>query len=119
MIALYFHYDGEGTLLYVGVSSDVFMRQQQHVKQARWFSQVRKISIIRFENMTEAREAEASIIKDRKPLYNTVHSESVYTNHLVRLYAGDWERLKKFYPKPTRIVRALVSKHLKENGGFN
>jgi excinuclease UvrABC nuclease subunit len=118
VIALYFHYADDDTLLYVGVSSSVFIRQDRHSREARWFSQVRRISIIRFETLEEAKEAEASIIKNRMPVYNTVHNVSVYTNHLVRLHHGDWERLKKFYPKPTRIIRALVSKHLKDNGAL-
>lgn len=114
MIALYLHYDMEDALLYVDISVNVFSRQHEHESRTHWFNEVARIEIIKFTSIEEAKEAEKLLIKNRVPVYNTVHNESVYSKHLIRLYTGDWKRLKKFYRKPNAAIRALVSKHIQD-----
>jgi excinuclease UvrABC nuclease subunit len=110
------HHAKDGTLLYVGSSSDIYRRQIQHQSKAPpWFSQIAKTEIQIFPSIEAAKAFEETFIRFHRPLYNVTHNTAgIYTNHLIRLYKGDWERLSKFYHKPTRIIRALVAQHIKE-----
>jgi excinuclease UvrABC nuclease subunit len=116
MIGVYTHHAKDGTLLYVGSSSNIFQRQIQHqAKAPPWFSQIAKTEIQIFDTIEKAKECEETLIRFYRPLYNITHnSVGIYTKHLIRLYTGDWERLKKFYPKPNRIIRALVNQHIQD-----
>jgi excinuclease UvrABC nuclease subunit len=121
MIGIYLHFSKERTLLYVGSSSNIFQRQIQHQSKAPpWFSQIAKTEIEIFPTIEAARKAEATIIQFQRPLYNATHNaQGIYAKHLIRLYTGDWARLKKFYPKPNRIIRALVHQHIKDFDKLN
>lgn len=67
---LYRHYNGEGSLLYVGVSLSAINRFIQHKQISDWSSQVAKIEIEVFETREDALEAETLAINNENPAYN-------------------------------------------------
>ena len=71
MAELYRHFDVNGQLLYVGISSFSITRLQDHKLRAPWFKQVRTVTIHHFSTRAEAAEAEAVAIVKERPLHNT------------------------------------------------
>jgi predicted GIY-YIG superfamily endonuclease len=77
---LYRHYDRNETLLYVGISANVFARIAGHKSTSKWFDDIAKITIENYESYAEVLEAEASAILSEKPLYNIKNSVVDYRN---------------------------------------
>lgn len=67
---VYRHFNCEGDLLYVGMTSNVCARNLQHKNISHWFSQVSKITLDWFSEKKEAKDAEASAICSENPKYN-------------------------------------------------
>lgn len=67
---LYRHFDAEGRLLYVGITSSTFRRMRQHKHNSSWYEQVTRIEIERFPSREAARQAEMVAIDKEKPLFN-------------------------------------------------
>lgn len=75
---LYRHFDAEGRLLYVGVSTSLIRRLEQHGRYAHWFSSIAKITIQHFANEREALAAELDAIRTEEPMYNIQHTDVGY-----------------------------------------
>ena len=71
-IALYRHFDADGTLLYVGIAVDPMRRLYQHEKFAHWYPSISRIEIERFPSREEAIDAEIIAIRSENPKYNIV-----------------------------------------------
>lgn len=67
---LYRHYDKDGLLLYVGISSNFFARPH---KNSKWFYRIATITIEHYETRNLALEAETAAIVAEKPVFN-LHS---------------------------------------------
>jgi|GEM_PF-3372929 len=72
---LYRHFDGQGNLLYVGISKSAFTRLSGHQLCAHWYRSVRRIDIEVFPNRKAALEAEEKAIKEECPRYNTIFND--------------------------------------------
>ena len=59
-----------GKLLYVGITSDLSRRKQQHAEGKFWWSEVAKITSRAFPREIEARWAEWALIVTERPTYN-------------------------------------------------
>jgi excinuclease UvrABC nuclease subunit len=69
MAELYRHFDGQGTLLYVGISASAVRRLTDHKTQSAWFSLI-AVKVEHFPTRTAARKAEITAITKERPLYN-------------------------------------------------
>ena len=67
---LYRYFDGEGQLLYVGVTGNNTKRQSQHRRNSFWFGEVASATFEYFDTREEALEAETTAIRREKPKYN-------------------------------------------------
>ena len=67
--ALYRHFDADGFLLYVGISSTPDARLQQH-RSSPWFSEIRRVVIEMLPDRETAERAEREAIRTEWPLYN-------------------------------------------------
>lgn len=72
--ALYRHYDANGTLLYVGISTSVMMRLAQHRWGSHWFTRVVRVTIEWLPTREAALNAEREAIRKECPECNTVHA---------------------------------------------
>lgn len=68
--ALYRLYDVEDVLLYVGVTADLRSRYARHRATKHWWPQVVCRDAEWYPTRQEALDAERSLIKNEKPLYN-------------------------------------------------
>ena len=63
-------FDEVGQLLYVGVSSDVFLRFAQHAQRAPWVAYVASVTFQQFPTREAAEAAEAEAIRTEDPVWN-------------------------------------------------
>lgn len=71
--SLYRHFNGEGQLLYVGISLSAIQRLGQHKEHSDWFESITRVTIEQFDTREEALEAERSAIFRERPLHNIQH----------------------------------------------
>lgn len=69
-VQLYRHFDKDQTLLYVGLTNDVFRRLSEHKLGTRWFEQITHVSVEHFDTREEAQQAETKAIETEAPLHN-------------------------------------------------
>lgn len=74
MTSLYRYFDTDGTLLYVGVSVNPFLRERRH-RREKDMTQVRYVELEWFSSDEAAYEAEKHAIKQERPLWNVVHKD--------------------------------------------
>lgn len=65
-------YNKRGTLLYVGSTTNVGARLQNHRGSQPWWPQVRKVRLDHFETIAEARSTEGEAIYAERPRHNKV-----------------------------------------------
>jgi predicted GIY-YIG superfamily endonuclease len=69
-VALYRHFDRNGELIYIGITSDPARRWAQHVEQSVWARFVSDTSVHWLESREKARAAERRAIVGDRPLFN-------------------------------------------------
>jgi len=67
---LYRHFDGQGELLYVGVSLSTVKRLGQHKNHSHWYDRIAKVEIQKFPTRKEALRAEREAVSSEQPLCN-------------------------------------------------
>jgi len=67
---LYRHFNGDGELLYVGISLNALNRLGQHKEHSHWFETISRVHIEKYETRESALEAETLAIRNEKPKYN-------------------------------------------------
>jgi excinuclease UvrABC nuclease subunit len=73
---LYRAFDDDGNLLYVGISSQVFARFDQHAHTSEWMYECCYVEIEHFRTRNEALAAEKYIIQTESPKFNQVHKRN-------------------------------------------
>lgn len=71
---LYRHFDGQGRLLYVGISLDALTRLGEHRANSAWFDRITRVEIQRHPTREGALEAEQIAIWKEKPECNIQHT---------------------------------------------
>lgn len=66
--ALYRHFDADGQLLYVGITSDPRRRLSEHLKAAKW--PIASVDLEWFDNDLSAVRAERKAILTESPIHN-------------------------------------------------
>lgn len=67
---LYWFYDAEGLLLYVGITNTGVRRMEQHGADKEWWPQVATINVNHFRTRDEAEAAEVEAIRAHLPVHN-------------------------------------------------
>ena len=70
MSAVYRHFDGEGRLLYVGISLSAIKRLGDHKDHSPWFASIRRVEIEHHKDRRAAMEAERKAIVTENPVCN-------------------------------------------------
>lgn len=95
---LYRHFDGDGTLLYVGISLSAMGRLSGHRHHSEWFELIRTVTIEKYPSREEAEEAEKRAVLTERPVYNIAHSLSSVQYHWPRVFksleGGKYENLE-------------------------
>lgn len=70
-VAVYWHYDSDDTLLYVGITSDPRARERQHARQSQWARYVATIDVRWCVDRNAALAVELRAIQSEAPIFNT------------------------------------------------
>lgn len=95
---LYRHFDGDGALLYIGVSLNVVMRLAQHRDHSAWFEAIAKVTVERFPTRAKAIAAEREAIRQERPKHNIHHSAEAKRKSVVSSRAFLMEQMVTFKP---------------------
>lgn len=68
--ALYRHFDADGSLLWVGVTANPFLRLAGHMSTSDWRDSVARVEIERFDSRGAAEAAETQAILSERPRFN-------------------------------------------------
>src|SRR5262249_5219180 len=71
---LYRAYDGDGRLLYVGISLSAFNRLIDHKRESGWASEMVTMTVERFPTREIALWEERRAIKEQHPIWNRMHN---------------------------------------------
>jgi hypothetical protein len=71
---LYRFYDGDGVLLYVGITSRHMRRWCEHAASKAWWPHVATTRVEHYPSRVDAEGAEREAIRAERPLHNVVHS---------------------------------------------
>lgn len=69
---VYKHFAEDGTLLYIGCTTNFSGRMSSHSFSAGWWDEVAKIEAIRYRNKRDALRGEAGLIRLLKPKFNAI-----------------------------------------------
>jgi hypothetical protein len=99
---LYRHYDADGVLLYVGISTSAAGRLKGHGRNAKWFDRIAVITVDRYPTRKKAEIAEDLAIAHEKPFYN------------IRRMSGapDYD---PWDPDENRVRTARTLRHIRES----
>jgi hypothetical protein len=89
VFVLYRFFDGQGALLYIGLTCGFRTRMAAHRRQKDWWVHVARIELERFPDKASVVAAELAAIKHEKPRYNIVHGRRVLNG---RSYSERHER---------------------------
>lgn len=70
---LYRFFDGDGRLLYIGLSGGFGKRLTSHRGTKDWWPEVVRIELERYPDMASVLAAERTAIMNEQPLYNVQH----------------------------------------------
>jgi len=70
---VYSLWNEEGDCLYIGVTTNLRRRFQQHARLAAWWPEASRYQPIELTNPIDARTVERALIRAYKPLHNTRH----------------------------------------------
>jgi excinuclease UvrABC nuclease subunit len=104
---LYKHYDANGTLLYIGQSTDALRRLYYHqINKSPWIDRVATVEIKHFNSKQAVDNAERCAILTEQPPYNRLHNECTPRE---QLRARAQSRLPK-NRKPTTLDIAIATR---------
>ncbi len=100
--ALYFWYDADGRLLYVGITEDLATRQTSHAKKSSWSAFAATSEVRRFASRVEAERAEKAAIEAERPLFNHVHNDTAEARQRLVAYLIEHGRMDLLAPAVSR-----------------
>ncbi len=74
--AVYKHYDIDDNLIYVGIASDVTVRQTTHFKTSEWQQEIQNVFVEWHHSRLRAEIREILLIKAFRPKHNKVHNNN-------------------------------------------
>ena len=74
MTYLYRYYDADGTLLYIGIASDMARRSRQHASTSGWWPEAVKVVVEDVLTRKQAEILEACAIRAERPRHNVQHA---------------------------------------------
>lgn len=76
MTALYFWYDADHVLLYLGITNDLASRQTAHAKRSAWAVFADHAQVRHFPSRQKAEMEERRLIETQKPLFNRQYNDT-------------------------------------------
>lgn len=77
-------FDGDGTLLYIGVTNDIGRRWKDHLRGKSWAGRIQDMTVARYATYEAAVEAETKVIAAEYPVFNVASVPDEH-QHVARL----------------------------------
>ena len=106
---LYRAFNGQGQLLYIGITLNPAMRFSQHGYGQPWWTDVAEIEMQQFPSREAVMEAERSAILDEKPMHNVLHNKSQAVMPAVKTQTAKSHCVGKRRTKGSGTIRQLPS----------
>lgn len=76
-------WDRRRRLVYVGIADDFERRWDQHLRSSWWIGEVQVwyVEVTTYGSRLHARLAEAAVINEQAPIYNTAHEAAAYREY--------------------------------------
>lgn len=100
--ALYFWYDADRVLLYIGITGDLATRQSSHAKRSSWAEFADHSKVRRFLSRSEAEAAEKAAIESDRPLFNRTYNDTPEARQRLVAYLVKQNRLDLLTPAVQR-----------------
>ncbi|GGM27783.1 hypothetical protein GCM10011608_10740 [Micromonospora sonchi] len=100
--ALYRWFDGDDTLLYIGITNDPHVRQSSHAKKSSWADFAVRGAIERFASREKAEAAEKAAIEAERPLFNHMHNDTPEARQRLVAYLVEHGRMDLLAPAVSR-----------------
>lgn len=94
---LYRMFDGNGRLLYIGLTNNTRTRLKNHADDKAWWGQVHNVTLEHFPSRTALEDAERAAIQSERPLHNVVHNASNEINDERAQWECDYDALEQDY----------------------
>lgn len=95
---LYFWYDRDGILLYIGVTNDLAHRQTGHAKRSSWAIFAVQCRVEDYSDRDSAEDTECEAIAELKPLFNRTHNDTPEARERLVRYLAEKDRLDLLTP---------------------
>ncbi|MEU7170241.1 hypothetical protein ABZ949_01965 [Micromonospora tulbaghiae] len=102
LVPLYFWFDADRLLLYVGITGDLATRQASHAKKSSWAEFATHCEVRRFPSRAEAERAEKAAIEAERPLFNHVHNDTAEARQRLVAYLIEHGRMDLLAPAVSR-----------------
>jgi hypothetical protein len=76
LYALYRYFDARDTLLYVGISGDLAVRDKSHIASSKWMQFTARSTIGRHKTLEDVRQAERAAIETEEPIFNKQYNNT-------------------------------------------
>jgi hypothetical protein len=108
MTFLYRHFDGNGKLLYIGISLYPLLRTAQHAHYSLWMERVSKITLQKIADRNEAEKIERKAILDENPEFN-IRRTGAARGKSAFIAASDWDYVPPDPTKPSATFDEVVA----------
>lgn len=100
--ALYWHYDGDGVLLYIGITDGLVARGKSHAARSSWALFAKTSKSVWYPNRPEAEAAEVAAIQAERPLFNHTHNDTPEARARLVAYLIEHGRMDLLAPAVSR-----------------
>lgn len=100
--ALYWHYDANATLLYIGITDGLVGRGKAHAARSSWVQFAKTSKSEWHPNRREAEDAEKKAIEAERPLFNVTHDDTPEARARLVAYLVQHDRLDLLAPAVSR-----------------
>jgi GIY-YIG catalytic domain len=110
---LYRHFDGDGQLLYVGVSLNVVNRLAQHRSGSSWYNDIKRVDVEAFETREQALDAERKAISGEHPTYNIHQQVKICRDRVAQYHPEDTGFTTESFADAHSIGKSTVYQQIK------
>jgi hypothetical protein len=100
--SLYYWYDADGRLLYVGITGNLAARQDSHAKRSSWAEFAASSVIERYPSREAAEAAEKDAIESSRPLFNRIYNDTPEARERLVAYLVERGRTDLLVPAVSR-----------------
>jgi hypothetical protein len=97
--ALYRYFDDKNRLLYIGITDNLFSREQGHIRSSHWMQLVASSTVQRHPDREDALVSERKAIEAERPLFNRQYNDTPAARERAKSYLEEIGRMDLYDPR--------------------